>query len=558
MSATGRLGGTRPLGGPQQSMARPIPQPRRRGRGGADWIPVGVAILVILGAVTAGMLAADSAILTVALACALALGVAIVLRPDVATLTAIAILYSNAAVVAVRFHGVPAFAAAAVPMLLVIPLARDLVVRRLPIVAPPMLGWMIVLLVIHLVSASFSTDVPRSWDATVVFIVEGVGLYFMLVNVIRTPELLRQVTWVLLVVGAGLAVLSIHQVLTSNYDSIYFGFAQPSAAIRTGQTLAGEVVQRRLAGPIGETNRFAQVMLMLVPLGIFRYIGERTPTLRLTAGVLTALIAIAVVMTFSRGAAVGMGALILALIVLRMVRLRHILLFVVGITVVLAWSPQYASRILSIAEVGALTSENAATSGASNVILSRATETLAAALVMADHPILGVGPDMFNDNYQHYAEIVGLFVREGETREAHNLYMGYGAELGVVGLAVFLWIAWQTIAMVARARRRSLRRRPDLEQLTTPFALALMTYYVTGLFLHLSFARYYWLMVALASAAAVITLREMDAVDEAESEDPAVASDATEVLDSRTGPVAPKRLDGQPGSPRRLPGSASV
>jgi hypothetical protein len=73
---------------------------------------------------------------------------------------------------------------------------------------------------------------------------------------------------------------------------------------------------------------------------------------------------------------------------------------------------------------------------------------------------------------------------------------------------VFLIIAFQTIRMLLRARRASLRRRPDLERLTTPFLLALMTYYVTGMFLHLSFIRFYWMILAIAAAAAVITLRE--------------------------------------------------
>jgi hypothetical protein len=70
-----------------------------------------------------------------------------------------------------------------------------------------------------------------------------------------------------------------------------------------------------------------------------------------------------------------------------------------------------------------------------------------------------------------------------------------------------------TLRMLLQARRRSIDRRPDLEQLTTPYLLALITYAVTGLFLHLSFTRYFFLMLAVATAAAVITLREMDQVD---------------------------------------------
>jgi hypothetical protein len=50
----------------------------------------------------------------------------------------------------------------------------------------------------------------------------------------------------------------------------------------------------------------------------------------------------------------------------------------------------------------------------------------------------------------------------------------------------------------------------------TPFLLAVMTYLVTGMFLHLSFARFYWVILAVAGAAAVITLREMDEADAAD------------------------------------------
>ena len=173
-----------------------------------------MALLIIMGSLAAGILAADAPLLTVAGASALMLGIAIILRPDVATLTTIAILYTNAAVVAVRFHGVPLFVGAFVPLLLVVPLARDLVVRRLPVVAPPMLGWMVVLLFIYLLSALFSSDTSVSWDAVVVFVVEGFGLYFLLINVIRTPEMLRSVTWVLLISGALVSVLAVHQVVT--------------------------------------------------------------------------------------------------------------------------------------------------------------------------------------------------------------------------------------------------------------------------------------------------------------------------------------------------------
>ncbi|MEX1171249.1 MAG: O-antigen ligase family protein, partial [Chloroflexota bacterium] len=396
-----------------------------------------------------------------------------------------------------------------------VPVARDLIVRRLPVVAPPLMGWMIALLFIHVVSALFSADLVRSWDAVVIYAVEGVGLTFLLINVIRTPAMLRQATWVLIGAGAFVSLMSVHQDLTNNYDSNYWGFAQVSnAAFGTGQaTLTGDVVQRRLAGSIGETNRFAQVMLMLIPLGIFRYIGEPTRILRLTAAVATTIITLGVVLTFSRGGAVGLASLLIALAVLRMVRWRHLAAILLSLSVVFAAFPHYWERVTSITQLSALVNPDSSRSEVGGAILSRATEGLAAVLIMADHPVIGIGPAMYPVNYEAYAKVIGIRVKEGETRESHNLYLGLGAEIGVVGLGIFLIIAYLVLRMIVAARQRSLDRRSDLEQLVTPFGLALMTYYVTGMFLHLSFARFYWLMLAVGVAAALIVLREMRTED---------------------------------------------
>ncbi len=481
--------------------AQPAGQP-------TDRSAIAVAILIIMGALAAGILAADAPILTVAGASALLLAIAIILRPDVATLTTVAILYTNAAVVAVRFHNVPFIVGALVPLLLVVPLARDLVVRRLPVVAPPMLRWMVVLLFIYLVSALFSSDTVRSWDSVVIFVVEGFGLYFLLINVIRTPDMLRYTTWVLIASGALVSAFSVHQVVTSNFDSNYLGFAQADSAIRTGvETLTGEVLQPRMAGSIGETNRFAQVMLMLVPLGIFRMIGEPNAVLRALAGALTLVITLGVVLSFSRGGAVALGLLAIALVVLRLVRPRFVIVMLLALGLILVAFPQYTNRLTSLAAVSGL-GEGSTASAVDNSLLSRATETLAAALVIVDHPVIGVGPGMFPFYYEDYAEVVGILIRNDAERESHNLYLGLGAELGLPGLLVFLVIAYQTVRMILAARRASIVRRPDLERLTTPFLLSLMTYYVTGMFLHLSFGRFYWLMLAVAGAAAIITLRE--------------------------------------------------
>ena len=65
----------------------------------------------------------------------------------------------------------------------------------------------------------------------------------------------------------------------------------------------------------------------------------------------------------------------------------------------------------------------------------------------------------------------------------------------------FLAIALITLRGLGRARKRCLHRHPDLANMITAFTLALVAYLATGLALHFSYVRYFWLMLALAGSA---------------------------------------------------------
>src|SRR5204862_307136 len=76
---------------------------------------------------------------------------------------------------------------------------------------------------------------------------------------------------------------SLYQEATRSYDKTFGGLAQiETEEIGTGQTdFGGKAVLRpRLAGPIGETNRYAQIMLVLLPLAALCALTERSLALR--------------------------------------------------------------------------------------------------------------------------------------------------------------------------------------------------------------------------------------------------------------------------------------
>jgi len=146
-------------------------------RTAADWLPAVVVIAVNLAlAMILGSLGAIHPLLGVGIALAALLVIAVALRPDLATLLFLVLLYSNAGAIAVQRDGLPFVIAAAFPALLLIPLAYHLVARREAIIVTPALRLIVVLFLWELLSTILSSDVSTSMERLGGFALEGVLL----------------------------------------------------------------------------------------------------------------------------------------------------------------------------------------------------------------------------------------------------------------------------------------------------------------------------------------------------------------------------------------------
>src|SRR5690606_22516637 len=199
------------------------------------------------------------------------------LHADLATYLVVLIIYSNAAVIAVRFHGMPFIVAAGIPLLLGVPLLYYLLQRRQELVITPVTLLALAFLLVELLGTLFSKYVDVAAQNVLTFASEGLAIYLLLTNVIRHPRTLRGVLWAVLLAGILMATFPIIQYATGTYDSNYGGFAQADGAgVTTGQDLFGDVRQLRVAGVIGEKNFYAQMMLMVVPIGVMQASAEKS------------------------------------------------------------------------------------------------------------------------------------------------------------------------------------------------------------------------------------------------------------------------------------------
>lgn len=447
--------------------------------------------------------------------------------PEAATLIVIFVLYTNVAVVAKFVHGVPHLVASSFSLLLVVPLASYLVVKREKVIIDQPLLLIFGFLAVVLASSLFAKDMNIAIDWIIDFLLEGVALYLLIINVVRKLATLRRVVWVLMLAGSLLGALTLYQELTQSYDQTFGGLAQ--RGWRTMAEAEKEQVKEeqdmffrtdtdwhRAKGPIGDANRYAQIMIMLLPLVLFQLWGARSWWLRGSAVAALVPILGGLLLTYSRGAFVTLILLLLIMTFMRYIRPHQIVVSATGLALLMAAvAPGYLVRMDSLRGVEGLFSQ-----GANNkpdaVTRGRTTEMLAAVDAFVDHPILGVGPGQYTPLYSmdYQLNLPNALRYLPKNRRAHSLYPELAAETGIIGLAFFMAIVLVIMYRLWQARRLCMETRPDLANMATAFLLSIVAYLGTAIFLQLSYQRYFWLMLALAGATIRICNSEMQSKDE--------------------------------------------
>jgi O-Antigen ligase len=419
------------------------------------------------------------------------------------------VFYSNLAVVLTRFHGVPQLIGSSIAVLLLIPITRALIVERQPIVVTPVLPLVFVFLATLFLAGIRSPEPTIAKNNIDLYLTEGLLLYLLVSNAVRTTHVLTRVIWTLILAAALLSALSIFQELTHSYANEYAGFAQvdrldDGGGFNIAPESAGQKELRpRLGGPIGSENRYAQILAVVLPLALIRAFRDPRRAGQLAAAGASVLIAGGIFLTFSRGAAVAVAVTILMTLLLRELKIRHVLpVLAVLAAIVFLVVPDYVVRLSSLEGVTALSSNSTdSTNSPDSALVGRQTENLAALNVFIDHPATGVGPGVYFREYsREYANRLGLRYL-GSDRRGHSLYLEMIADTGIIGLTAFLAMVGVPLVLLFRRARYWRDRDPERAIIASSFLFALIAYLASAMFLHLSYQRYFWAVLGLASAA---------------------------------------------------------
>ena len=267
----------------------------------------------------------------------------------------------------------------------------------------------------------------------------GPLLYFVIVNNIRDEKQINRIINTVIVIGAALGIYGIFQ-----YNDIDFSFWVPIAG------------KNKIFGLFGNVGYFAGYIVLPLSLSIPLFMAAKNRTRKILLLIGIFLMGTTLIATLSRSsyAAFGLSLIFMFLLFLLTRGKRFIiinkkififLLIIIILVISLFIIPTplnkpgtTISQIKGIISISNIT--NTFTSGR-RIAIWKFT-----GMMIKDHPILGSGIGTYKYNTLRYQ---AKFFEKGDNRtiytygfaeKAHNEYLQLWAELGTIGLAIFLWL----------------------------------------------------------------------------------------------------------------------
>ena len=315
-----------------------------------------------------------------------------------------------------------------------------------------------------LLSIPFAINREEAWVEFSGTFIRCIVIFVVIVNVVRTEARLKGLIFLAMAAGIWLSAEAIND-------------------YRLGlMTVEGYRAAGRGTGIFGNTNDMALHLVTILPLSLALMLGSKGAARKLLYGACTAVMISAIVLSYSRGAFIGM-LMVLLFIAWKLGRQRRLeIVFVVlgfaGVVVLLA-PDKYGSRLLSIFIPGLDTAGSAD---------SRRGELFRSIYVALRHPLLGIGMG----NYQPEMSYKGLVT--------HNSYTQVAAEMGMTALACYVMFIVTPLKKLGQIARETFETRRDSRfyYLALGLQASLIAYLISSFFLSVAYVWYVYYLVAYA------------------------------------------------------------
>jgi O-antigen ligase len=315
-----------------------------------------------------------------------------------------------------------------------------------------------------LLSIPLAINRQEAWAEFSSTFIRCIVIFVVIINVVRTEARLKGLIFLSMAAGIWLSIEAINE-------------------YRLGlMTVEGYRAAGRGTSIFGNTNDMALHLVTILPISVALMLGSKGAVRKLIYGASAALMIAAIVLSYSRGAFIGMLIVVL-FIAWKLGRQRRleIIFAVLGFAgvIVLHAPDKYGSRLLSIF-IPSLDAEGSAD--------SRRGELFRSIYVALRHPLLGIGMG----NYQPEMSYKGLVT--------HNSYTQVAAEMGMTALACYVMFIVTPLKKLGQIARETFETRRDSRfyYLALGIQASLIAYLISSFFLSVAYVWYVYYLVAYA------------------------------------------------------------
>ena len=317
-------------------------------------------------------------------------------------------------------------------------------------------------------------------------------IIYCIIFALQKPINWKKSIWVIIITLTLLSSLGLYQVMTGNVETKFLGLA----AVSINEVIDG-VYRPRLGGPINAPNLWGQVLVSVLVLIAYRIVDERRVWIKGVSIIMMGVILFEILNTYSRGAYLAL--IIVLLLIFFELKLNPLFLLAsigFGLLFLFVAPTDYLERFESLLVLSPTDEYGIYEDSA---LRGRSSEILTGLEMFLDKPILGVGAGNYENNYQKYAQDIGIELRL-EERQPHSLYVQILSETGILGCAMFAGLVLTLMIGLNNARKSiaELEAAKSWGMLITSIQFAIISYLITSLFLHGAYIRYFWIFIALA------------------------------------------------------------
>jgi len=366
----------------------------------------------------------------------------------------------------------------------------NLTLKKESIIITPYYKYLIAFFCAILISTILGKDIKISFLAlrsyVMIFLV-----FFLIVNLIKTPQHLIQAGWVIIITMAILAFF----VLLDQWNLIGFAINYP---------LSYHELHRSRVG-LSDPNFTSLMLSIAIPFTFYFLFIYKNIIQRIILIILLSLFIMAIILTYSIGGLIGLLSIFfLVIFFMKGIKTgRKISIFITVMLILCAGffllPESYKARVQDKYEV-ARTKEFAYWGS------TRGAALIGGLNVIINNPILGVGPENHGFEALKYYPIIrarGWGLHRGAT--PHNLYISITGESGLIGLFTFVLL----IFVIIKGLRKSINKLEDLSEtkilfLGQGFIVSIIAFLIQSIFLDTQRHKYLWILLGLIVSFTVI------------------------------------------------------